>query len=68
VVVTSGQPVERHWEFFKLAYFPGMSDETAQAALLAWAERNRINASLNSSFVDVSRSLQVTHVRLTTKK
>jgi len=67
VVVTSGQPVERHWELFKRAYFPGISDETAQAALLAWAERNKINASLNSSFGDVNRSPRVTHVRFTRK-
>jgi hypothetical protein len=65
VAVKTGQVIERHWEFFKAAYLPGMSDEAAQAALLAWAERNGINASLLSSFDDLSRSLRVTHVRLT---
>jgi len=65
VVVKTGQVVERHWEFFKATYFPGMSDESAQAALLAWAERNGIKASLLSSFDDLNRSLRVTHVRVT---
>jgi len=65
VVVKTGQVVERHWEFFKATYSSGMSDEAAQAALLAWAERNGIKASLLSSFDDLNRSLRVTHVRVT---
>jgi len=63
VAVKTGQVVERHWEFFKATYFPGMSDKAAQAALLAWAGRNSIRVSLHSSFGIVSRSLRVTHVR-----
>jgi hypothetical protein len=65
VVVRTGQAVERHWEFFKTTYFPGMADEAAQAALLAWAERNGIKASLRVSRADASGSSPVSHVRLT---
>jgi hypothetical protein len=64
VVVRTGQAVERHWEFFKTTYFPGMADEAAQAALLAWAERNGIKASLRVSCAHASGS-GVSHVRLT---
>lgn len=65
VVVRTGQAVERHWEFFKTTYLPGMTDEAAQAALLAWAERNGIKASLRVSCADASASSRVSHVRLT---
>lgn len=65
LVVTTGQAVERHWEFFKATYFPGMADEAAQAALAAWAERNGIKASLRVSGADASGSSRVSHVRLT---
>jgi hypothetical protein len=64
VLVSSGQVIERHWEFFKGTYFPGMSDEAAQTALLAWAERNGITASLRLSVHNASGATRVSHVRL----
>ena len=65
VVVSSGQVVERHWQMFKTTYFPGMSDELAQAALLAWAGRNNINAVLLTSYAGKGGALEISHVRLT---
>jgi len=64
VLVSGGQVVERHWEFFKGTYFPGMSDEAAQTELLAWAERNGITASLRLSVANAGGVTQVSHVRL----
>jgi len=65
VVVSSGQVVERHWQMFKTTYFPGMSDELAQATLLAWAGRNNMNAVLLTSYAGKSGALEISHVRLT---
>lgn len=62
---SSGQVVERHWGIFKATYFPGMSDEFAQATLLAWAGRNNINAVLRTSYAEKSGSLEISHVRFT---
>lgn len=64
VLVRGGQVIERQWEFFTATYFPGMSDEDAREALLAWAERNGVTASLHLS----SREPPRAYVRLTTRK
>lgn len=69
VLVREGQVVERHWDFFRATYFPGMNDEGAIEALFAWGERNGVAASLHLSSREVGGTLSPTaHVRLTLRK
>ena len=63
--VGRGQLIERHWEFFRATHFPEMNDSEAADSLFAWAERNRIRATLHTSPADADEaSPRATHVRL----
>jgi hypothetical protein len=66
VVVRAGRFVERQWEFFRTTYFPGMTAKEAAEALVQWAERAGVRATLLQSATVVGATpSNITYVRVT---